>query len=83
MLVVDASCLYVALVGSAGPRRCGPRLAADVDHVAPHVVNIEVFGVTRREHLLATAPRILWKDGQRLVRRRDLRPASQRQRPSP
>jgi predicted nucleic acid-binding protein len=27
------------------------RLAADPDHAAPHIVDVEVFGVIRREHL--------------------------------
>jgi predicted nucleic acid-binding protein len=51
MLVVDASCLYVALTGSAGAEAVRARLAADRDHVAPHVIDVEVFGVIRREYL--------------------------------
>lgn len=51
MLVVDASCLYEVLVGGPGPGAIRDRLAADPDHAAPHVVDVEVFGVVRREHL--------------------------------
>ena len=52
MLVVDASCLYevVAATDRAEPIR--QRLAADGDHIAPHVIDAEVFGVIRRHHLL-------------------------------
>jgi predicted nucleic acid-binding protein len=51
MLVVDASCLYEVLVGSPGAEAIRSRLAADDDQAAPHVVDVEVFGVIRREHL--------------------------------
>lgn len=51
MIVVDASCLYVALTGAAGASAVRERLAADPDHAAPHVIDVEVFGVIRREHL--------------------------------
>jgi predicted nucleic acid-binding protein len=51
MLVVDASCLYVALTGAAGAQDVRARLAADPDHAAPHIVDVEVFGVIRRERL--------------------------------
>jgi predicted nucleic acid-binding protein len=51
MLVVDASCLYEVLIGAPGAEAIRRRLAADGDHAAPHVVDVEVFGVVRREHL--------------------------------
>lgn len=37
----------------AGPgvEAIGDRLADDEDHATPHIVDIEVFGVIRREHL--------------------------------
>lgn len=57
MLVVDASCLYVALTGAGRAKEVRARLAADPDHVAPHVVDVEVFGVVRREHLLGRLDR--------------------------
>jgi predicted nucleic acid-binding protein len=52
MLVVDASCLYEVLVGKPESERIRARLAADPDHVAPHVVDVEVFSVIRRDFLL-------------------------------
>ncbi len=51
MLVVDASCLCEVLIGARGAEAIRDRLAADGDHAAPHVVDVEVFGVVRREHL--------------------------------
>jgi predicted nucleic acid-binding protein len=51
MLVVDASCLYEVLIGAPGAESIRRRLAADGDHAAPHIVDVEVFGVVRREHL--------------------------------
>src|SRR5918997_5407952 len=51
MLVVDASCLYEALIGASGAQAIRRRLAADDDHAAPHIVDVEVFGVVRRAHL--------------------------------
>jgi len=50
MLVVDASCLFETLIGGQRSDAIGERLAADPDHAAPHVVDVEVFGVVRREH---------------------------------
>ncbi|MGI8659441.1 MAG: type II toxin-antitoxin system VapC family toxin [Thermoleophilaceae bacterium] len=51
MLVVDASCLFEVLVGGLGAETIRGRLSDDSDQVAPHVVDVEVFGVVRREHL--------------------------------
>lgn len=51
MLVVDASCLCEVLIGGPEADKIRNRLAADDDHAAPHVVDVEVFGVIRREHL--------------------------------
>jgi len=51
MLVVDASCLYEVVVGSPGAESIRRRLASDTDQAAPHIVDVEVFGVIRREHL--------------------------------
>lgn len=52
MLVVDASCLYEVVAGTASAEPIRRRLAADVDHAAPHVVDVEVLNVIRRELLL-------------------------------
>ena len=51
MLVVDASCLCEVLIGGRGAEAIGARLTADSDHAAPHIVDVEVFDVVRREHL--------------------------------
>jgi predicted nucleic acid-binding protein len=51
MLVVDASCLCEVLIGAPRAEAIRERLAADDDHAAPHIVDVEVFGVVRREHL--------------------------------
>ncbi len=51
MLVVDASCLCEVLVGGSDAEAIRHRLASDDDHAAPHIVDVEVFGVIRREHL--------------------------------
>ncbi|MGH9185954.1 MAG: type II toxin-antitoxin system VapC family toxin [Acidimicrobiales bacterium] len=52
MLVVDASCLYEVLVGGESAEPARHRLAADTDQCAPQVVDVEVLGVIRRDHLL-------------------------------
>jgi len=52
MLVVDASCVCAVLIGTADAAAVAERLAEDPDLAAPHVVDVEVFGVIRREHLL-------------------------------
>jgi predicted nucleic acid-binding protein len=57
MLVVDASCLSEVLIGGPGAEAIRERLSADVDHVAPHIVDVEVFGVIRREHLRGSLDR--------------------------
>jgi predicted nucleic acid-binding protein len=49
MLVVDASCLYEVLVGSPNSEAARAALAADTDHAAPHIVDVEVLGVVRRD----------------------------------
>jgi len=51
MLVIDASCLCEVLLGGSNAEAIRRRMADDVDHAAPHVVDVEVFGVVRREHL--------------------------------
>lgn len=50
MLVVDASCLCEVLIGGPGAEAIRNRLNSDNDHAAPHVVDVEVLGVIRREH---------------------------------
>jgi predicted nucleic acid-binding protein len=50
VLVVDASCLFEALAGTTQAEPIRQRLALDEDHAAPHVIDVEVFSVIRREH---------------------------------
>ena len=57
MLIVDASCLYQALTGGGGAEAVRERLAGDQDHAAPHVIDVEVLGVLRREHMLGRLDR--------------------------
>jgi predicted nucleic acid-binding protein len=57
MLVVDASCLYEVLIGAPGAEAIRDRLQADDDQAAPHIVDVEVFGVLRRERLLGRLDR--------------------------
>ncbi|MGH9062604.1 MAG: type II toxin-antitoxin system VapC family toxin [Acidimicrobiales bacterium] len=52
MLVVDASCLYEVVAGTTGAERVRARLAADLDHAAPHVIDVEVMSVIRRDLML-------------------------------
>ncbi len=52
MLVVDASCLCEVLIGGPTAGAVRERLAAEADHAAPHIIDAEVFGVIRRQHLL-------------------------------
>ncbi len=57
MLVVDASCLFEVLIGGRSAEAIRDRLARDSDHAAPHSVDVEVFGVVRREHSLGRLDR--------------------------
>jgi predicted nucleic acid-binding protein len=54
MLVVDASCLFEALAGTTRAEPIRQRLALDEDHTAPHIVDVEVFSVIRRERRLGS-----------------------------
>lgn len=51
MIVVDASCLGEVLLGGTHAETTRARLVADPDHVAPHVVDVEVMGMIRRLRL--------------------------------
>jgi len=51
MLVVDASCLCEVVMGGPGAEAIREKLITDADHAAPHIVDVEVFDVIRREHL--------------------------------
>lgn len=51
MLVVDASCLFEVVADTPRAADIAARLATDTDHVAPHVIDVEVFGVIRAHYL--------------------------------
>ncbi|MBZ4535727.1 type II toxin-antitoxin system VapC family toxin [Mycobacterium avium] len=51
MLVVDASCLFEVVADTPLAGAIGARLAADVDQMAPHVIDVEVLGVIRAKYL--------------------------------
>jgi predicted nucleic acid-binding protein len=51
MLVVDAGCLFEALVGTPVGQTVKRHLASDEEHAAPHVVDVETLNVIRRYHL--------------------------------
>jgi predicted nucleic acid-binding protein len=42
--------LFEALAGTTQAEPIRQRLALDEDHAAPHVIDVEVFSVIRREH---------------------------------
>lgn len=52
VLIVDASCLYEVVADTARADAVRSRLAADPDHAAPSVVDVEVVSIVRRDHLL-------------------------------
>ncbi len=51
MLVVDAGCLFEALIGTPVGQLVKRHLREDEDHAAPHVVDVETLNVIRRYHL--------------------------------
>jgi predicted nucleic acid-binding protein len=51
MLVVDASCLFEVVADTPRSSEIASRLADDVDQLAPHVIDVEVMGVIRAQHL--------------------------------
>jgi predicted nucleic acid-binding protein len=57
MLVVDASCLCEVVIGGPGADAIRNRLRTEYDQAAPHIIDVEVFGVIRREHLLGRLDR--------------------------
>jgi predicted nucleic acid-binding protein len=61
VLIVDDSCLYEVVADAAQAEQVRERLALDSDHAAPHVIDVEVLSIVRRDHKLgrldATAAR--------------------------
>jgi predicted nucleic acid-binding protein len=58
MLIVDASCLYEVVADTARAEAVRERLRADDDQAAPHIVDVEVLSVIRRDHLLGKLERV-------------------------
>jgi predicted nucleic acid-binding protein len=54
VIVVDASCLYEVVVDTPRAEAIRERLAIDPEQAAPHIVDIEVFGLIRRDYLAGT-----------------------------
>lgn len=48
MLVVDASCLFEVVSDGRDAAAVRATLVADPDHAAPHIVDVETFGVIRQ-----------------------------------
>ena len=65
MLIVDASCLYEVVVDGELAEDVRLRLTGEPDQAAPHIIDGEVLGVVRRDHLLGkldrTAARRPWR----------------------
>lgn len=51
MIVVDASVLFEVVTDTERADVMRARLRADPDHAAPHIVDVEVFGLIRRDQL--------------------------------
>lgn len=57
MLVVDASCLYEVVADAALAEQVRERLALDPEQAAPHVIDVEVLSIIRRDHMLGRLDR--------------------------
>lgn len=54
MIVVDASCLYEVIIDTPRSEAIRDRLASEPAQAAPHVLDVEVFGLIRRDYLAGT-----------------------------
>lgn len=54
VIVLDASCLFEVVVDSPNSEPIRERLAQATGQAAPHIIDIEVFSLIRREFLLGT-----------------------------
>lgn len=50
MLVVDAGCLFEVVTATPSAPGIRERLADDPEQFAPHLIDVEVFSVIRRQH---------------------------------
>ena len=51
MLIVDASCLFEVVADTPRAVEIAERLASDDDQAAPHIIDAEVMGVIRAQHM--------------------------------
>jgi predicted nucleic acid-binding protein len=51
VIVVDAGCVYDLVTNSGRARAIADRLATERDQAAPHVLDVEVFGVIRSHRM--------------------------------
>jgi predicted nucleic acid-binding protein len=51
VIVVDAGCVYHLVTRSGHAREIAERLADEPDQAAPHVLDVEVFGVIRSHRM--------------------------------
>jgi len=51
VIVVDASCLYEVIIDTPRAEIIRDRLVAEPGQAAPHIVDVEVFGLIRRDYL--------------------------------
>ena len=54
MIIVDASCLGEVLVNGPLAESIRLRLSLDSEHAAPHVIDVEVFGIIQRLRMMDT-----------------------------
>ena len=54
MIVVDASCLYEVVIDSPRAETIRGRPAVEPAQAAPHIVDVEVFSLIRRDYLAGT-----------------------------
>jgi predicted nucleic acid-binding protein len=59
VIVVDASCLFEVVVDTPRSESIRERLGAEPDQAEPHIVDIEVFSLIRRDHLAGTIDEML------------------------
>ncbi len=50
MLIVDAGCLFEVVAATPAAAAIGARLQTDPEQFAPHLIDVEVFSVIRRQH---------------------------------
>jgi predicted nucleic acid-binding protein len=54
MLIVDASCLYELVTFGSQAEQIQARVTQDPNTAAPHLIDVEVLSVIRREHIRGT-----------------------------